>query len=136
MLTTTEVADCFTVFKELRPHLQDSAEFVTRVSKQMAEGYQIAAGFVNDQIVACIGYRTLNTLAWGQILYIDDLITSQSGRNRGCGRKLLDYAIDYAKQIKCDQIHLDTGFTRHDAHKLYLNMGFQLSCHHMALSLI
>lgn len=33
---------------------------------------------------------------------------------------------------KCDQIHLDTGTQRHDAHKLYLNRGFKLSSFHMA----
>jgi hypothetical protein len=38
-------------------------------------------------------------------------------------------------RLACDEVHLDTGFSRHDAHRLYLNKGFKLSCHHMSLQL-
>ena len=77
----------------------------------------------------------MNTLAWGKIIYIDDLITSSQFRSNGAGNKLLDYVIDYAKEHNCAQVHLDTGYQRNAAHKVYLAKGFQLNCHHLALDL-
>jgi hypothetical protein len=49
--------------------------------------------------------------------------------------QLLDYVIDYAKEHNCAQVHLDTGYQRNAAHKVYLARGFQLNCHHLALDL-
>jgi GNAT superfamily N-acetyltransferase len=133
--TLTELNDCFKLFKELRPHLKDNQDFVNRVSQQMNEGYKLFVITEEKQKVAGIGFRLLNMLAQGKVLYIDDLITISNGRNHGYGRSLLEYAISFAKEVDCNAVHLDTGFTRYDAHKLYLKMGFKLHCHHLALML-
>ena len=34
---------------------------------------------------------------------------------------------------QCDGLHLDPGYARHDAHRLYLSKGLQFNCHHLAL---
>lgn len=106
-----------------------------QVQRQESEGYQIAAIFHEGQAVACIGYREMTTLAWGKIIYVDDLITAEKARGKGYGKALLEFAIDEARKKGCAQIHLDTGYHRHAAHRLYLKMGFELSCHHMSLNL-
>lgn len=133
--TTAELNDCFKLFKELRPHLKDSQDFVNRVSQQMNEGYKLFTITKDKQHVAGVGFRLFNMLAWGKVLYIDDLITINNVRRHGYGKSLLEYVINVAKEAECNAVHLDTGFTRHDAHKLYLKMGFQLHCHHLALML-
>jgi GNAT superfamily N-acetyltransferase len=74
-------------------------------------------------------------LAWGKVLYIDDLVTHPDEKNKGMGGALLDWLLEQAKQQACDEVHLDTGFQRHDAHRLYLNKGFKLACHHMSVAL-
>ena len=74
-------------------------------------------------------------LAWGRILYIDDLITREKTRGKGYGKILLDHVTKIAKEAKCNQVHLDTGYTRHAAHKVYLKHGFELNAHHLALKL-
>jgi GNAT superfamily N-acetyltransferase len=59
-------------------------------------------------------------LAWGKVLYIDDLITDSETRRSGHGGKLLKWVIEQGKKANCDQVHLDSGPQRHDAHRLYL----------------
>jgi GNAT superfamily N-acetyltransferase len=81
------------------------------------------------------GFRFAEFFAWGKILYIDDLITIPEEKKRGYAGKLLDWLIAYAQNHQCNGVHLDTGYTRHDAHRLYLRKGFQLSGHHLALQL-
>jgi GNAT superfamily N-acetyltransferase len=77
----------------------------------------------------------MTTLAWGKILYIDDLITKNTFTGKGYGKMLLDHATKIAKDNACQQVHLDTGYTRHAAHRLYLKQGFELNCHHLVLKL-
>lgn len=116
--------------KSLRPHLTLS-EFARRLCIQAQEGYHVACIETQGEGLAALGYRVLNFLAWGRVLYIDDLITHPHRKKRGFGGALMDWAIDQARQLECDAVHLDTGFTRHDAHRLYLNKSFTLHCHHL-----
>ena len=139
-ITTIDVSDapavgrCFAAFKALRPHL-DPAEFLRRVSVQAEEGYRIACIEQDGVVVAAAGYRVANFLAWGRVVYIDDLITLPGRTRAGFGGALLDWLIALARQLDCDAVHLDSGHARHDAHRLYLNKGFRLSSHHFALNL-
>lgn len=130
-----DIEKCFEVFRELRPHLKDQNSFLVQVQNQQKEGYAITAVFEEDQVAACVGYRVMTTLAWGKILYIDDLIVRDPYRRKGYRGQLLDYAIHQAKTFECDQVHLDTGFTGHAAHKAYFSKGFHFNCHHLALDL-
>lgn len=122
----------FEVFTHLRPHLNCDC-FIQRVQLQREQGYKII--FLEDDgaIVAAAGYRIASFLAWGKVLYIDDLVTHPDKKRRGHGGTLLDWLIAEAKKLECDAVHLDTGFTRHDAHRLYLNKGFRITSHHMNL---
>ena len=133
--TYDEIASAFDAFWELRPHLRSKEIFATQVIEQYKEGYQIIAAYQQEELVACIGFRFLKTLAWGKILYIDDLITKEKNRGNGYGKILLDYAQQIAKENLCKEVHLDTGYSRHAAHKVYLKQGFEFYCHHLALKL-
>jgi GNAT superfamily N-acetyltransferase len=123
---------CYKVMLQLRPHLKEES-FIEQVQRQFAEGYHLVYLEDNDKIHALAGFRFLEFLAWGKVLYIDDLITDSHARRNGCGGKLLKWVIDQAQRAKCDQVHLDSGPQRHDAHRLYLNHGFKIIGYHFAL---
>ncbi|MCH6257595.1 GNAT family N-acetyltransferase [Puniceicoccaceae bacterium K14] len=118
--------------KALRPHL-DPAAFTEKVKRQQGDGYQLAC-VVNDagDVSAIAGYRIHETMAWGKILYLDDLATSPEKLRKGYAGALLDWLHDEAIAAQCDQMHLDSGYNRNDAHRLYLNKGYQLVSHHFA----
>jgi GNAT superfamily N-acetyltransferase len=126
------VRQCLPVFHELRPHIQSEDEFVERWRRQVQEGYRIVYIQEGERVVAAAGYRFLNTMAWGHILYIDDLIALQTSHRTGLGTRLLQHLQKEAKDKGCDAVHLDTGYQRHLAHRAYLRNGFHLDCHHMA----
>lgn len=125
---------CFQVFAALRPHL-DREAFLAQVLRQQAQGYRIVALRDQGQVCSAAGFRLCEFLAWGRILYIDDLSTLPQHRGKGHAGRLLDWLVAHADQQRCAAVHLDTGYARHDAHRLYLSKGFQLSSHHMAKSL-
>lgn len=127
-----DAAKCWAAFKELRPHLKDTGEFIRRWQRQHAEGYRLVYTLQQQEVVAAAGFRLLDTMAWGKVLYLDDLIVPEACRGRGFGAQLLRWLQATAKEKGCDELHLDTGYQRHKAHLVYLSSGFELACHHLA----
>lgn len=134
MRSESEVESCFPVFHALRPHLTKEI-FVPQVVRQQAQGYAIVAIKHDGVIKSVAGFRMAEFLAWGKVLYIDDLATLPGQTSHGFAGALLDWLADHARHHQCDAVHLDTGYARHAAHRLYLRKGFQFACHHLALDL-
>lgn len=132
--TDADIARCFPVMAELRPHLI-AGEFVPRVLRQRATGYHLAYLEDGGEVRAVAGFRHLETLSWGRTLYVDDLVTAEASRSRGHGRKLFDWLVAQAKQNHCDALHLDSGVQRFGAHRFYLTRRMDIVAHHFALKL-
>lgn len=132
-----QIRACFPALRVLRPHLREE-EFLARIRRQQDEGYCLVyrqADETGEEAASVAGFRILNFLAWGKVLYIDDLVTAPEHRGKGHGGALLEAVVAYAKQQGCDAVHLDSGYQRNDAHRLYLNHDFILSTHHFSRAL-
>ena len=132
--TEADIARCYPVMVELRPHLSAS-EFASRVRKQQGTGFELAYLEEAGEVRAVTGFRYLETLAWGKILYVDDLVAAPAQRSRGHGGQLFDWLVAQAKQNNCDEFHLDSGVQRFGAHRFYLTRRMDIICHHFALKL-
>src|SRR5437868_2548201 len=91
--TDSQILGCFPPMKALRPHLEE-AHFVKTVHLQQAQGYQLLFLESYGRVTSAAGYRITNFLAWGKVLYIDDLITLPEETRRGYAGMLLDWLID------------------------------------------
>jgi GNAT superfamily N-acetyltransferase len=132
---SAQIRACYKVMHQLRPHLTSEQAFIEQVQRQIQGGYHLAYLEDGAQVKAVTGFRFLEFLAWGKVIYIDDLVSDAATRRNGYGSKLLKWVINEAKKAKCDQIHLDSGPQRYDAHRLYLNHGFKIIAHHFSLDL-
>ena len=113
----------------------DADSFVRHVNDvQRPEGYRLVAVLEGADVVAVAGFRTLHMLAYGRVLYVDDLSTLPEGRRRGYGRRLLDWLDEEARRLGCDELHLDSavGDHRTDAHRLYFNCAMRINSFHFA----
>jgi GNAT superfamily N-acetyltransferase len=135
-----ETGLAFGAMQALRTALVDIDAFVRYVNEvQRPEGYRLVAVFEDgDQAVAVAGFRIMHLLAYGRVLYVDDLSTLPVGRRRGHGRRLLDWLLEEARRLDCNQLHLDSGVgdNRSDAHRLYMNFGMRITSHHFARSVM
>jgi GNAT superfamily N-acetyltransferase len=129
-----EIEQCWEVMKELRAHL-NKENFVNQVLEMMQEKYQIITIKHGHKVIAFAGFRAMHFLNSGNIIYIDDLCTLQDYRGKGHASELLDYIIEIGKQNKVNEIQLDSGYKRFDAHRLYLNKKFKIVAHHFSLDL-
>lgn len=124
----------FPVMVQLRPHLIRE-EFVSRVRRQEKDGFRLALLEDNGQVRAVTGFRLGESLAWGEYLYIDDLVTDEIDRSRGYGQRLFDWLLDFAREHGCKQVHLDSGVQRFGAHRFYLRNRMDITSHHFTLKL-
>jgi GNAT superfamily N-acetyltransferase len=156
-LAPEETRLAFAAMRVLRPHLTSVDDFVARVNgAQRPEGYRLLASFADPDpdpdpetqrwaseggaagpsggpaVVAVGGFRRLHTLAWGDLIYIDDLVTLESHRGRGHAHRLLEWIHAEARRLGCGQIHLDSAPHRHPAHRLYLTERFHISSFHFS----
>lgn len=129
--TPDDVRELWPLMSVLRPRLTGVDELASAWGTQVEDGYRLA--YVRDRDgrpVGAVGFRVTQTLAWGRHVYIDDLVVAESSRRGGIGALLLAYVEREAEALGCSEIHLDTGYERHDAHRLYLRHGYEFSCHH------
>lgn len=132
--TAEKIHDCFPVMVQLRQHL-DPDSFIEQVLQQTIHNYRLVYLKDNEKIVAVAGFRLSHCLAWGDFLYIDDLITDELERSKGYGKQLLDWLVAHAKENDCGQLHLDSGVQRKDAHRFYEREGMLKTGFHFALPL-
>lgn len=122
----------FDPMRQLRPHLT-STGFIKLVNEvQRPEGYRLVASWDGElgRIVAAIGFRPVTSLAYGRHLSVEDLCTVLAARGRGHATRLLAWTEREARRLGCEQIHLDAGTHRHEAHRLYLRAGYTISAFH------
>ena len=120
--TDSEIARCFAVMAQLRPHLV-APEFVRQV-------FHLAALEDDGVVRAVAGYRFQEKLLSGQNLYVDDLVTDSTHRSRGHGRRLLAWPVTEARAHGCVQLELDSGVQRFDAHRFYFRERMHVSAYH------
>jgi GNAT superfamily N-acetyltransferase len=134
-LAASETALACPALRELRTHHASVEDLMRRVDQvQRPEGYRLVGAFEGGEeaAAAVAGFRTGNSLAWGNHLYVDDLVTREAFRGRGHGGALMDWLVEEAQRLGCDSLHLDSGTQRHDAHRLYLNHGLRIPGFHFA----
>ena len=58
------------------------------------------------------------------VCFIENVVTDKNYRNQGLASKVIDMAISYAKEKECYKAILQSGISRVDAHRFYVNKGF------------
>ncbi len=133
-MTDAEIADCYDVMAELRPHVPRE-RFLPLVKSMHADGYRLACIREAGRVVAVAGYRITTNLFYGRNLYVDDLVTAGSERSKGHGKALLGWLKRLAIESGCDALHLDSGVQRRRAHEFYQHEGLEFSGYHFSTRL-
>lgn len=125
----------FAAMRAMRTAAGDEAAFAAHVDDVLRpEGYRLVAALADGerQAAAVAGFRSGHNLAWGHFLYVDDLSTHPDHRRRGHAGSLLDWLLEEARRLGCDQLHLDSGVQveREDAHRLYFDKRLRISSYH------
>jgi len=127
--TDAEIEACYPVLAQLRPHVPPEG-FVALVRRLTEGGYRVAFAADQGAVRAVAGYRYLDQLVRGRVLYVDDLVTEQGMRSRGYGEALLTWLYELARTTGCTALELDSGVHREAAHRFYFRQRMTISAFH------
>jgi ribosomal protein S18 acetylase RimI-like enzyme len=116
-----DIAAAYPLMRQLRDRIREET-FVSEVRRQQDQGYRLLALFDGDRLVALAGVRRTHTLARGQHLFVDDLVSAEDDRGKGYGREVMRRLAEMAKADGIDRIDLDSRFT---AKGFYEKLGFR-----------
>jgi GNAT superfamily N-acetyltransferase len=120
LTTDAELSSAFPLMSALRDRIQE-ATFLAEVRRQQIEGYRLYGAFEGDRLVCLAGVRRTHTLARGEHLFVDDLVTLADERGKGHGKALLAWLAARAAEQGVKRIHLDS---RSTAKGFYEKVGF------------
>ena len=132
----TEVAECYPLMRQLRPHLKSELEFVERWKRQAGTGYRLSASWLHTKPVALAGYRISENLIYGLHLYVDDLVTDAETRGQGHGGALLSHLKAEAATRGCTRLVLDSGMANSLGHRFYFRQGLLAEALHFTSRVI
>jgi GNAT superfamily N-acetyltransferase len=127
--TDAEIESCYPVLAQLRPHVPADG-FVALIRRLEAGGYRLAYIADEEAVRAVAGYRYLDQLVRGKVIYVDDLVTEQGLRSQGYGAALLDWLFELAQATGCAALELDSGVHREEAHRFYFRHRMTISAFH------
>lgn len=94
-------------------------------------GYQCVAVFLNDKVVGICGMWIMAKIYTGMQMEIDNVAVDPAMRSKKIGNAMMNWVYNYAKELGCTTVELNTYVGNHRSHKFYYNEGFKILGFHM-----
>ena len=121
---TDLLVDLFTQEADFEPDRQKQMRGLRLILEQPSRG-RVFVLKNNGRILGMINLLfTISTAEGGFVILLEDLVIQRDFRGQGLGRKLLTYAIEFAKKKDFKRITLLTDRIEEGAHEFYKKHGF------------
>ena len=121
------------VHRQLRTDLP--AKYEAKMKRVFAGGARMCVAVDGTVLTGVAVYRVYENTFNGRQLYVDDLVTDAKRRSAGVGRALLSYLERKARAANLDNLALDSGTQRQQAHKFYFREGMVATAFHFGKKL-
>jgi GNAT superfamily N-acetyltransferase len=110
----------------------DKAEFSSALDEMIAlSNYRMIAVFSSgDEMIGVSGYWVASMLYCGLYLQASNIVVAKEFRNRGLGKKILNYLEEKARKLNCKKIVLDSYTENKKSHPLYFRENFYIRGFH------
>jgi GNAT superfamily N-acetyltransferase len=103
------------------------ADYAGKVARVFAGGGRMCVAVDGERVVGVAVYRIGENTSAGVHMYVDDLVTDAAERSRGVGHVLMSHLERVARDAGCENLVLDSGTHRHQAHKFYFREGMVIT---------
>ena len=128
-LRVSDLPSLLELYRQLDPDDEACpAEQSGRIWKEIEDNGNIRYfGAIDDGRVVSTCYAVyIPNLTRGNrgICFIENIVTDREYRKRGLASRVIDLAIDFAKEQHCYKVILQSGNARTEAHRFYTGKGF------------
>jgi len=122
-LNLKELQDIFDVLQQLRTELSYQ-EFEDLIYDMRHMEYKMFGIVQDEKLITYAGVAIQTNLYHKRHLFVYDFVTDKDERNKGYGKKMLEYLEDYSRIAMCENIVLSSSFSKEQAHQFYNAQGF------------
>lgn len=101
-----------------------------RLPEMLDYGYQCVGVYYKGMLIGISGVWTLYKYYIGKHLEVDNVMVHPDYRNRGIGKKLMDWITDYGKSIGCTATELNSYISNERANKFWEEYGCEKLGYH------
>jgi GNAT superfamily N-acetyltransferase len=116
-----DIHGAFPLMATLRARLRADT-FLAEVRRQQLQGYELVGAFSDGRLVALAGLRRSHTLARGEHVFVDDLVTDPGVQGRGYATALMCWLARRAAAEGIGRNYLDA---RDTAQSFYARLAFR-----------
>jgi hypothetical protein len=116
------------VHRQLRTALP--ADYAAKMKRVFAGGARMCVAVDGPVVTGVAVYRVHENTFQGKQLYVDDLVTDEKRRSTGVGKALLSHLEQKARAAGLENLALDSGTQRQQAHKFYFREGMVVTSFH------
>jgi len=113
------------VHRSLRTALP--VDYAGKLARVFAGGGRMCVAIDGERVLGVAVYRISENTFSGRFLYVDDLVTDAAERSRGVGHTLMAHLEQVARDARCENLVLDSGTHRQQAHKFYFREGMVIT---------
>ena len=128
VLLENELLSMMKLYKQLNPNEEIINESAAKNIWKIIENQNIKYFIAKDNgkiIASCYICIIPNLTRDGKSIgFIENVITDMEYRGKGIGKKIMENAVEYAKEQNCYKVLLQSGNKRTDAHGFYESIGF------------
>ncbi|MDT4289334.1 GNAT family N-acetyltransferase [Methylomonas sp. MO1] len=121
------LSELFTQEAEFRPDYEAQSRGLTRIIADPNIGH-IFVVRRDSQIVGMVNLLyTVSTALGERVAWLEDMVVSSDVRGLGVGSRLLEHAVEFARQNGCRRLSLLTDADNLHAQQFYRRQGFRVS---------
>ncbi|MCP4275658.1 MAG: GNAT family N-acetyltransferase [Gammaproteobacteria bacterium] len=123
----TILGSLFTQEVEFTPDHNLQTQGLTAVISGQGVGAILLARDGGETVAMINLLYTISTALGGRVAILEDMVVSRSAQGQGVGTKLMEFALDFARDNGCKRITLLTDSDNTGAHRFYQRHGFARS---------
>lgn len=129
-LAPKEMPSIYPLLLQVNPDLTE-ATFGERLPKMLENNYRCLGAFNRSgALVGVCGFWMFPRIWCGQQMDLDNFVIDKTLRGGGLGTRMMAWLEALAQESDVDTIVLDSYTNSHNAHKLYMRLGYHIRGYH------
>lgn len=121
--TKEEMLENFELIHEMYPSITFE-EYSNELDIMLPHNYGQIAIYDGDTCAGMTGYWIGSKLWCGKYMELDNVVVSSKYRRQGIGQRLFEYMENWAKELGCTMLALDSYTDNFEAHRFFYEQKF------------
>jgi len=130
ILDPIEIDSIIPLVSELTENKFSDSVLKSRFSEMIKQNYECAVVYNNNELIGVTGLWYCTRHYSGRSVELDHVFIKKDHRNKGLGKKFMDWIENYIMPKGYEAIELNTYVQNYPSHKFYYNQGYNILGYH------